>query len=235
MDDENFTPEPPNMAWLLTFADLVSLLITFFVLLYSMKVVDTQKWDELKGTFSGVFSIREPIYEVRPDKDTSIEKIDPIVGDNLEYIQSLLTHDFSVSEHLKDAKLSRDMKTDSLVISIANDSMFQADSDDLNEEGEAKVAELGDVLRHLDNRIEIAGHTGKHLVRTREFPSNWELSMMRAIHVAKLLEKEGIERDITTSGYGFSRFEDIDPFLPEDKREKLADRVEIILHTEKER
>ena len=63
-DDQN-TEENSNEihiiecpAWLLTFADLISLLITFFVLLYSMKVVDTQKWEEMKGSFAGVFSIR---------------------------------------------------------------------------------------------------------------------------------------------------------------------------------
>ena len=50
-DDDIMEPTPADMGWLLTFADLISLLITFFVLLYSMKVVDTQRWDELKGTF----------------------------------------------------------------------------------------------------------------------------------------------------------------------------------------
>ena len=90
-EDEGMNPEPPSMDWLLTFADLVSLLITFFVLLYSMKVVDVQKWDELKGSFSGVFSIREPIYKVSPDKDTSVEKIDPLKSDSLEYVEKLLS------------------------------------------------------------------------------------------------------------------------------------------------
>lgn len=234
MDDDDLKPEPPSMAWLLTFADLVSLLITFFVLLYSMKVVDTQHWDELKGTFSGVFSIREPIYEVRPDKDTTIEKVDPVLADKLEYVHSLLSHAFATSTYLKDVTLKRNVELDTLTIGLTNTTLFKKSVDELTAEGEERIRELGGVLRHLDNRIEIAGHTGKEIVRTREFPSNWELSMLRAILVARILESEGISQNIMTSAYGFSRYDEVGEFESNEEKEKAANRVEVILHGSKE-
>lgn len=233
MDDEDIKPEPASMAWLLTFADLVSLLITFFVLLYSMKVVDTQTWDELKGSFSGVFSIREPIYEVRPDKDTTVEKVDPIVADKLEYVYSLLSHSFAISEHLKEVTLSRNLEEDTLVINVASGAMFAKASDEITEKGKLKIRELGGILRHLDNKIEVAGYTNKDVVRTREFPSNWELSMLRAILVAESLENEGVGQNITAAAYGFSRY-DADGMMPETMKKNRAERVEIILHGSKD-
>ena len=50
---------PPSDSWLVTFADLVSLLITFFVLLFSMKNINTQRWQDIRGALSGALAFEE--------------------------------------------------------------------------------------------------------------------------------------------------------------------------------
>lgn len=233
-DDENLAPEPASMDWLLTFADLVSLLITFFVLLYSMKVVNVQKWDELKGSFSGVFSIREPIHQVSPDKDTAVEKIDPIKSDNLEYVESLLSRSFHINPDLKDIELERDTKADTLTFEISSDLLFEDATAELQEKGLNKLRAIGDVLRHLDNRVVVAVHTDPEHESTKQFPSNWELTMIRAIRVAEVMEGQGMTKSIVTTAKGSSHFDEIAPNLPLAERYKLARKVEVILYGEKE-
>lgn len=231
-DDEVMQPEPADMGWLLTFADLVSLLITFFVLLYSMKVTDTQKWDELKGAFSGVFSIREPIFQVKPNQMETVEKIDPFQADGLEYLSTLLATRFRDNKVLEGSEVKRDLEHGKLIISVPSQTLFASESIEMNDEGVRSIAEFGDMLRHLDNRVEIAAHTDPFPVSTEQYPSNWELAMLRAIRVATVLKEQGIEANVPVVSYGHSRFHEVAPNLPLEARYERSRRVEIIIHQE---
>ncbi len=242
MAEENQTPEEnPNEvhvidcpAWLLTFADLVSLLITFFVLLYSMKVVDTQKWEEIKGSFAGVFSIREPVVTSPPDQQTAIEKIDPLAADNLDYIEGILKQSFSQDMLLKDTTMTRDREQDRLIINVPSSLIFNSNEDSLRPEGRRAVQNLGDALRHLDNRIAVAGHTDPFPIKSKKFPSNWELGMARAAQIADVIISRGVTAPIRIVSYADSRFGEIDRGLPISKRYAISRRVEVIVYGEKD-
>jgi chemotaxis protein MotB len=233
-DDEGMEPAPADMGWLLTFADLVSLLITFFVLLYSMKVVDVQRWDEIKGSFSGAFSIREPIYQIKPDQSSTIEKIDPIQADSLLYVEGIIKNYFKQKNELHKTQILRNYELDTLTISVPSADLFNSGTADMKSVGREDMLALADILRHLDNRIVVGAHTGTVEPKAKLFPSNWELAMMRSIAVANVLKEQGVTKDITTMSYGSSRFDQVAPQLPIGKRQQLANRVEIILHGEEE-
>lgn len=232
MSEEDIVHEKPSMDWLLTFADLVSLLITFFVLLYSMKVVETQQWEALKGSFSGVFSIREKVIDINPTQDATVEKIDPFKADNLDYINTLLNTRFHANEVLKQAKIEKIDQGTKLVISLPTNILFDPGATEVNEDGASSLAEFGDALRHLDNRIEVAGHTDPFPTNSEEFPTNWELAMVRAIRVATILKEQGIESHITAVSFAHSRFDELDRMKPLDERYEEARRVEIIIFNE---
>lgn len=231
-DEMDFEQQKPSMDWLLTFADLISLLITFFVLLYSMKVVETQKWEELKGSFSGVFSLQEQIIHSKPNQNLAIEQINPFKADNLDYINTLLHTRFRQNEVLKQATIVKDTKEDKLVISLPTSILFDPGAIKVNAEGEASLAEFGDALRHLDNRIEVAGHTDPFPTNTEAFPTNWELAMVRAIRVADIIQAQGIEGFITTVSYAHSRFGELDKMKSLEERYEEARRVEISIFGE---
>lgn len=233
-DDEEMEIEAPSMDWLLTFADLVSLLITFFVLLYSMKVVNVQKWDELKGSFSGVFSIREPIYKVSPDKKTAVAKIDPAVSDNLDYVQALLERSFNGDDLLSQTKMVQNVELNTLSFELSTDGVFVDNKAELTGKGQLVFVKLGDILRHLDNRLSVKVHTDSNLIKSRQFPSNWELTMIRSIRIAEILKAQGVEKNIVTTAMADSQFYKVAPKLPIAERYKLARRIEIVLHGEKD-
>lgn len=83
--------EEPISRWLLTFTDLVSLLMGFFVLLFSTKEIDSSRWEALSGTFQDSFSAQHAVVYVRPDNQNNAAK-KPIKGadDQLTYLDSLL-------------------------------------------------------------------------------------------------------------------------------------------------
>ena len=223
-------PEPANMAWLLTFADLVSLLITFFVLLYSMKVVSSQTWDELVGSFQGAFTIRKQVHKLKPDQTDTVEKIDLARSDDLEYIRTILSRYFSENILLHDVRLIYDPQSDVLNVHIPSQKLFDSGQENIAHQGKTTLIALGDLLRHLDNRIEVAGHTSAAFEESRRYPSAWELSMLRALQVGNVLKEQGVTRVLTLSGYADSRHP---ASIDNGKIQLDPDRVNIMIHGEK--
>jgi chemotaxis protein MotB len=231
MDDNMIpAPEPPSMAWLLTFADLVSLLITFFVLLFSMKAVDESQWDALVGELQGIFSVEKPVFDTRPTSEYTIEKVQVAEADNLTYLENLLRTRFNSDPVLSAVKTVRDRDQNRLHIVVPSALLFASGSADLNVQGQTAMRSLADIMRHLDNRVEIAGHTDPMPVYTQTYPTNWELAMMRSINVAQIMEQRGVPGPVAAVSYADSRIHEIpveDGLL---ERNNQARRVEIIVH-----
>lgn len=229
MEDDIKLPEPPNMAWMLTFADLVSLLITFFVLLFSMKSVDTQRWDVLVGELSGIFAREERIIQTKPDETYSLEKVQVVEADPLSYIENLLQTRFRADPVLSQVKTRRDTKEDVLHITLPSYLLFDSGSAVLNKDGDAAIMQVADMIRHLDNRIDVAGHTDPTLVLSADFPSNWELGMLRSLAVVDLMVARGVPHP-TALSYGSSRINEIPLDMGLLERNQQARRVEILIH-----
>lgn len=226
-------PEPPSMAWLLTFADLISLLLTFFILLYSMKVIDAQEWEALRGAFDSTFSIKEEIIKTKPNQTDTIEKIDSLVADNLDYLSTILKTRFMHDKVLMATDVQRNVEANTLILNIPSKLLFDSGSSSMKKLGKQTMANLGDVLRHVDNQIEVAGHTDPNPINTSTFPTNWELSAVRALRVAEALKHQGVESKIPTVAYANTRFHLLDKNIPSLERYQIARRVEIIIHGKK--
>ena len=230
-DDEVQQPEPPNMAWLLTFADLVSLLITFFVLLFSMKTVDESQWDVLKGTLIGVFSREESKVVVRPEDYNTTEVIAQFSAESLPYLQNVLQVEFRRDPVLTDMKIDYDSTEDVLKLTLPSASIFDLGKTTLSRAGRISVAKVADKLRHLDNRMQISAHTAPGRLRPQNIPTNWEYTMQQAIGVIQAMQRRGLPDNIPAVGYGDSRFEDVGfSQLSLAERYQQARRIEIDIY-----
>ncbi len=223
-------PEPPNMAWLLTFADLVSLLLTFFVLLYSMKAVDQSQWDVIRGALSGVFSEEEATVIIHPDEFSMVETITQFPADSLPYLANVLKLEFRDDPVLSEMRSEYESQRDVLILALPSSLVFKAGQVKLEKEGRLALIKLADKLRHLDNRIQIAGHTDPSPLITEEIPTNWEMAMLRATSVAEIFYERGIDKKVPAFSYGDSRFDEIDDRLPQAERHMRARRVEIRIY-----
>ena len=215
---------PPSDAWLVTFADLVSLLITFFVLLFSMKNINTQRWQDIRGALSGALAFEE-INQQNVDTD-NIETINITQADDLTYLKAILGQRFKSDDVLKEATMVIRDRGDELRITVPSRLLFKTGSASLMPQGDDAIGRLGDMLRNIDNSIIIAGHTDPVPIQGGVYESNWELSMLRAVGVLKKLRATGVVSPMQALGYADSRFDMIQSDLPVTMRYLKARRVE---------
>lgn len=218
---------PPSDAWLITFADLVSLLITFFVMLFAMKNIDAQRWEDIKGALSGALAFEE-ITDQNVDAD-NIETLNLAKADSLAYLRAILQERFKTDGVLREASLEINPTGNELKISLPSHLLFKTGSATLIGPGDEAVGRLGDLLRNIDNSIIIAGHTDPVPIQGGVFETNWELSMLRAVGVLKKLRATGVVAPMQALGYADSRFDVIQSDLPVSMRYLKARRVEVII------
>lgn len=217
----------PSDAWLITFADLVSLLITFFVLLFAMKNIDGQRWEDIKGALSGALSFEEIID--RNINTKNIETLSLTKADSLTYLKAILHERFKADGVLREAGLDVNAQGDELKISLPSHLLFKTGSAKLMSQGDDAVGRLGDMLRNIDNSIVIAGHTDPVPIQGGAYETNWELSMLRAVGVLKKLRATGVVSPMKAVGYADSQFDMIQSNLPVSMRYLKARRVEVII------
>ena len=186
--------------WMLTYSDMVTLLLTFFIMLFSMASVDQQKFDQVASSFkqsffnlgggdlltrekgSELISITESNVNTENMTEEQIKKameeqLDEVGKEIAEAVESYgLTEFIGMVED--EEKLI--IRFDSLIL-------FDSGSADVKESGKESLLKIGQLLSELENDIEIHGHTDNLPINTYLYPSNWELSTRRATNVGKFL------------------------------------------------
>ena len=214
--------------WLTTYSDLVTLLLCFFILLFSFSSVDAEKFRTIMASFQGGSGVLdggtsldipintiEDYMDVESDLKSLIEHLD-------EYVETL-----GLGERLEIKPEER-----GIVIRFMDNVLFDSGSAEIKPESLEilkSVAELLNREEFSSRQIKVEGHTDSDpILRSSKFPTNWELSSARATNVLRyLVEVEGIEGiRISSSGYSYYR-----AILPNDTPENKAKnrRVDIVI------
>jgi len=206
-----------GMRWLLTYADMITLLMAFFIMMYSMSVLNQEKFKQAAKSLRSEFGPTRPDFTdqgagLLPNQGTAeelqLEKDVQSVEDRLqEYVRKNDLEDLIRTSH-------RDR---SLVITVASDNLlFPRGDADLRPPALAILGKVAGLLKGIPNAITIEGHTCDLPISTERFPSNWELSAARACSVARyLVDKQGLDpKRLAAAGYGESR-----PVAPNDSED----------------
>lgn len=180
--------------WLITFTDVIALMLTFFVMLYAMSVPEEDKWEEVSTALSSQFTKKfaEP-YRAGPQETISIDKIDLTRALSLPYLKSLLEQTFREREI---TNFSITQLSDRLVIALPDDILRTAEQPPSSaqpapppQESKTRAAMviLADTIARIKNRIEIIGHG-----------ATWEQSMDNGLRAALIFRQTGYTRDIIT-------------------------------------
>jgi chemotaxis protein MotB len=218
--------------WLTTYGDLVTNLLCFFILLFSMATIDNQKYEELANSLRSTFQGQGNGSELRGNMGKSILTINFVNPDdtgekqvdNQKYIETAEEIILDDTESIKKEKLQRardQMKSgiidlglselvevldekDYLLVRLNAQVLFNSGSAEIMEEGRKTLDVLGKSLASLDNEIMVIGHTDTVPINTPLFPSNWELSTKRATNVVLyMVETIGIKPErLTPAGNG---------------------------------
>lgn len=224
--------------WLATYADTVTLLLTFFVLLYSMSSVDTQKTKSIAGAFNSLMNGQNGDSIMKFNKYNG--EVPLIGGETEESLQGGegLTEQKKLYNNIKDFVKDNNLED---VVEIIDDErgvamqlrdniLFETSSSDLREDSKAILSKLTSVIEGIDNPILVEGHTDNRPINTSKFPSNWELSADRAINVVRyFVEVKGQDaKRFSATGYG-----EFKPVAPNDTYEDMAKnrRVDILIVT----
>ena len=235
--DSFISGEEETSGWLVTFADMMTLLLVFFVLLYSLASFETEKYksavEKIKTsieTESKLIGLLE-LMEIPESMDTQIT-IEDLTG--LRSREDTLIRDinrFAASGKMQD-NITTTILEGKIIVRVRGNALFESGSAELDQGAMSILDEITRVLfDYPDYNINIKGHTDDVPISTEKFPSNWELSAIRATTVLKHLIKRGIQPErLTATGYG-----KIMPLVPNTSEENRAmnRRVEFVLEKKK--
>jgi chemotaxis protein MotB len=165
--------------WLLTYADLITLLLAFFIMLYTFSKQDAQKYSEVTGHLKAIFSGTSDT-----QKGGGEERLLELLskGASPEEIKRQVEEELKTVARLENLQENMSVFSDErgIVIRILDSAFFDEGKADLKEKARQTLDRLIPVLQSVDNHIRIEGHTDNTPIHNYEFKSNWELSVMRA-------------------------------------------------------
>ncbi|MFR1708060.1 MAG: OmpA family protein [Clostridium sp.] len=223
--------------WLATYADTVTLLLTFFVLLYSLSTIDSQKFQQIAVAMQSAFSGKAD----RSILEFSMSSGDvPIVGkpqitvedaqqnENLEILEDVLTY-------IKENNLEEDVQiyadSQGLNIQMKDSILFDTGKAELRSESKKVLDEIGELISKVDNSVIIEGHTDNVPINTPTMPNNWHLSSARALSVLDYFL--GTKKGLNPQRFSAQGCGEYKPIASNDTDENRAKnrRVNIILVT----
>jgi chemotaxis protein MotB len=184
--------------WMVTFSDLLSLMLTFFVLLLSMSSMSTETIRQLNQSFGegvGIFGRSGPFgVWIRPRERSVQHNILPPwnlpsyreESEDLKKILKAQVKKFGPSVHV-----GTDPRSGNLQLTLGSAVLFGSGEIELEGEARAILRAVGESMRHVDGRLHISGHTDNVPING-EGPraDNWALSLARAISVARFWRRE---------------------------------------------
>ncbi len=214
--------------WLISFTDVMALMLTFFVLLFAMSNPKQEEWEDFTRQIQENFNRFEGAIENRGAEDAiNIEKINFSQALNLNYLRVLIENLIKEQPALRGALLID--HNDSLIISLPQNILFEAGQADVKSDANKALYTMATTLRRIQNRVEVVGHTDPRPISGGSYTSNWQLSLKRATNVAAVLNNVGYDRPITVRGQASGRFDDIPQAIPESERLDLSRRVDIVV------
>lgn len=213
--------------WLVSYADFITLLFAFFVVMYSISQVNQSKYRVLSDTFDHAFNSPQsaqttllnhpsptliaPIQVGQPSlsPDNGVMNVDqqdvpapstrPV--DGLEEMSTLFTERFA---DLIDSELVTISSNEMwLQIELKDSILFDSGDTEPGLQAQAIFDEIATILKDYPNPVQVEGYTDNMPINNARFPSNWELSAARASSIVKWLANKGVApQRLSAVGYG---------------------------------
>jgi chemotaxis protein MotB len=213
-------------AWLLPYADILTLLLALFIVLFAMSSVDAQKLQKLSKVFNNIFTSGTGVLDyTKPaptdsdntndgmkeqvnttpakQKDENLKKLQDQDKEELKEIQAKVNA--YITKNRLQGKFATSLTDEGLLLTIRDNVLFESGRADIRPQDVKTAKELSDLLvMDPPRNIMISGHTDNVPIHNSSFQSNWELSVMRALNFMKLiLENNKLDpRYLSIKGYG---------------------------------
>ncbi|MFW6264571.1 MAG: OmpA family protein, partial [Bacillota bacterium] len=196
--------QPGSPAWMTTFGDMMTLLLVFFVLLYSFSEMDMDKFEGFISALQSNLGVLEGGKTITDESQVSRgsqgEKFNPdaavfnkAMGQISEYTQT----------HGIEDRVRMDITERGLVITLTGQILYEIGRAEIQDQGRGILDEIASSIEDIPNDIVVEGHTDNWPIRNEDFPSNWELSTTRATNIIKyFIERNEIDpQRLSAAGY----------------------------------
>jgi len=242
---------------LVSYADFVTLLFAFFVVLYSTSRVDNKKVVRMSAAIQGAFQeldafpasaqgsivrVEAPAVEVRPILALEQLAVLPAVnavapsannesaagGEGVDVDQLKRELEEALGDQIKRHEIEMHTTPEGLVVSLHEVGFFNSGAAELLKDGQAPLGRIAHILNAKGFQIRVEGHTDNVPIHTPHFKSNWELSTARATEVVALLvERYGFD-PMQVSAAGYSQYRPIVSNETEEAR-RINRRVDLVV------
>jgi chemotaxis protein MotB len=220
--------------WLVSYADFITLLFAFFVVMFASSQVDKKKIAVMASTFDSYVNGQLPRRPAVAKNGAAYTRTGNVTAQALTMAQLAPAKDkleeVLLSEILA-GQVELSLQPRGLVLSLKESAFFAPGQDAVSPGSHVVLGKVAEALRQVPGSIRLEGHTDDTPIRNRKFPSNWHLSIARSVAVLKLLTQEldlPPER-LAVAGYGEYRPLDSNQSPPGRSRNR---RVDLILLTQ---
>ena len=187
-------------SWMTTLGDLLTLLLTFFVLQISFASFKQEKIEELVSTLRGAMGALEAGRQIGFPRKKAVKEDLSFVR-TIETIQEI--EEYASQKDWLQEEFGKSVTSRGLVITMAADVLFAPGKVKIKWKGKRLLNMIAERIKRSSFHISIEGHTDDVPINTTQFPSNWELSGIRAVSVLKYLIKRDIApQRLSAVGYG---------------------------------
>ena len=232
-------PEEPGLSapfYMGTYGDMITLILCFFILLFAMSSIDSQKFQKalisLRGSL-GVLKGGVTTEESVDPNQSGEEGVDAGSSQSMELDTRHVAH--TINSYLRSEGLDNSIQVTinqrGVVVSISDQFLFASGSSELRPEGQRALYKIATLVRDKVPAVAVEGHTDSVPLRGGIYRDNWGLSSMRAAAVTSYLEAAGGFDPLKLQAVGFGPNQ---PIVPNDSAEHQAlnRRVEIVFLSE---
>ena len=188
--------EHVDETWLIPYADMLTLLLALFIVMFAMGQVDKEKLKKTSEQFNIIFSDGSQVLEKNGDSIIQLENSNTtgitnteIEEDKMNEIKKLLEAEIENKGYSD--KVRVELNKEGLGISIQDVMLFNSGDAQVLENVYPLLSQISKMLHNLSNNIKIVGHTDNIPVKNKNFRSNWDLSAIRAINVMNFMVSSG--------------------------------------------
>ncbi|KJR96204.1 MAG: chemotaxis protein MotB [Peptococcaceae bacterium BRH_c4a] len=178
--------------WLITYADMITLLLIFFIVMYTLSRIDVKKFQALstsltKAMGSGSLMLDSPGPSVVPGLAGTETPMQALEITQLENVKKEMEK--YIKEAGLQAKVTVTMEERGVVLSFQDEVLFKLGQAELTPRAREIIRKVGPILVTVPNYLRVEGHTDNLPINTHQYPSNWELSSARSNNVLQELVK----------------------------------------------
>lgn len=198
-EDNDFEIETSD-TWLITYSDMITIVLCFFIIFFSLTAKEVSMLNEATKELSEqVTSLDKENKDLKNQKQElkkNLESLKEIVGNKDDEIKKKLDTNMANVEIIENER--------GILIRFKDSILFDSASAEISQDGYDVLNRIAESINSIDNKIVVEGFTDNIPIKTSKYPSNWELSVARAISVVKFFTDEnGISQDrVSVSGYG---------------------------------